>query len=129
MKTKKLTKSKFKMYHGANQNIQENAKVLRKRETKAEQMLWERINNKQLRGFKFRRQHPISCFIADFYCHKAKLIIELDGSIHNLHEVKEKDQGRTYEIEKLGITVIRFTNQEIYSNLETVIEDILKVDL
>jgi len=114
------------MYYGANQNIQEKAKNLRKRETNAEQILWEKLKNKQLFGFKFRRQHPIEYYIVDFYCHKAKLVIEVDGSIHNIPEIKERDEGRTFEIEKYGITILRFTNEDIYNNINFVINEIKK---
>ena len=124
MPSDKLTSSKYKMYYGANQNIQKNAKYLRKNETKAEKLLWEKLCKKQLLGYKFRKQHPIDIFIADFYCHKAKLAIELDGSIHNLPEIKEKDDSKTFEIEKLGIILLRFTNQEIYTNIENVLQKI-----
>ena len=124
MPSDKLTSSKYKMYYGANQNIQKNAKYLRKNETKAEKLLWEKLCKKQLLGYKFRKQHPIDIFIADFYCHKAKLAIELDGSIHNLSEIKEKDDSKTFEIEKLGIILLRFTNQEIYTNIENVLQKI-----
>lgn len=112
------------MYYNANQNIQEKAQILRKKETQAEKILWEKLKNKQLSGFKFRRQHPVYTFIADFYCHKSKLIIELDGSIHNLPEIKEKDKGRTCEIENLGIKLIRFTNNEVYTDIEKVLNKI-----
>ena len=69
--------------------IFDNAKVLRQRSTKAEQHLWKMIRNSQLMGFKFRRQHPLKYFIADFYCHEALLVIELDGSIHELENIKQ----------------------------------------
>ena len=121
MKNKKLTASKFPMYYSANQNIQENARVLRNKETRAEKLLWEKLNKKQLLGYKFRRQHPIYQFIADFYCHKAKLVIELDGLIHNLPEVKEKDDAKNFEIERLEITLLRFTNKEIENDIENVL--------
>ena len=113
------------MYYNANQNIQRNAKNLRKRETKAEKLLWEKLKNKQLLGLKFRRQHPIDIFIADFYCHKIKLVIEIDGSIHELLEIKEIDDGRTFELEKLGIKIIRFTNNDIEKNIDMVIKKII----
>jgi cyclase len=124
MEQKKLTKSKFEMYYGANQNIQQNAKNLRKRETNAEKLLWEKLRNKQL-GVKFRRQHPIDIFIADFYCHEKKLVIELDGEIHNKPEIAEYDKNRTFEIEKNGIKVIRFTNQLVEFEIDNVIETIV----
>lgn len=111
------------MFYGASSIIFENAKRLRNNVTDAEQILWNSISNKQL-GVKFRRQHPISFFIADFYCHEKKLIIELDGSIHNLPEVIKKDIERQKALEKFGIKVIRFKNFELYNNLNSVLEKI-----
>jgi len=112
-----------KMFYGASNIIFENAKALRNRLTDAERLLWEQINAKKL-GVKFRRQHPISFFIADFYCHEKKLIIELDGSIHNVKEVLENDLQRQAAIEAFEIKVIRFKNEEIYKNLNKVLEKI-----
>ena len=60
-------------------------------------------------------------YIVDFYCHKAKLVIEIDGNIHNNEKVKERDEGRTFEIENFGLKVIRFTNNQILNNIEEVI--------
>jgi len=111
------------MFYGASNIIFENAKRLRNNLTEAESLLWQVISNKQL-GVKFRRQHPISYFIADFYCHEAKLIIELDGSIHDLPEVLNNDIERQKALEKFGIRVIRFKNTELYNNLNTVLEKI-----
>ncbi len=87
-----------------------------------EKLLWERLKTKQVCGLRFRRQHPIAFFIADFYCHEAKLVIELDGEIHN--QQKEYDDGRSAEMEKYFIKVIRFTNSEIENNMENVIKKI-----
>ncbi|OWK69833.1 hypothetical protein CBW18_14565 [Pedobacter sp. AJM] len=101
------------MFYGASSIIFENAKKLRNKVTDAEKILWEHLKEKKL-GVKFRRQHPISSFIADFYCHEKKLIIELDGSIHNIKEIFENDLERQAAIEAFGIKVIRFKNQEIY---------------
>jgi very-short-patch-repair endonuclease len=112
------------MFYGATPEIFEKAKELRKNMTNAEKILWKRLNIKQIEGFKFRRQHPINNFIADFYCHKAKLVIEVDGEIHNSLDNREHDEGRTYEIEKYGIKIIRFKNQEIFSTIEKVIDEI-----
>jgi very-short-patch-repair endonuclease len=67
----------------------------RKLSTKAEQVLWTHLRNRKLHGYKFRRQHPILDFIADFYCHGCKLIIELDGEYHNAIEQRQYDEGRT----------------------------------
>lgn len=107
------------MYFGANQAIMEMAKALRKEMTPAERLLWDRLNNKQLLNVRFRRQHPIYRFIADFYCHAARLVVEVDGGIHNSQ--KEYDEGRTAEMERFGIKVIRFRNDDVEKNIEDVI--------
>jgi len=103
--------------------IQERAKELRKEATSAERILWERLRGKQLSGFKFRRQAPLGSVIADFYCAKAKLIIEIDGDIHDLQV--EEDQQRTREIESFGYRVIRFKNGTVISDTESVLKSIL----
>jgi cyclase len=108
------------MFYGASNLIFENAKALRNRVTESESLLWERLKGKQL-GLKFRRQHPISNYIADFYCHEIRLLIELDGSIHNKPEILANDIERQRNLEELGLTVIRFTNYELYSNLNSVV--------
>ena len=74
------------------------AKELRKNMTPAEKVLWQRLRNYKVDGFYFRRQHPIKFFIADFYCAKADLIIEIDGGIHNNPDVCEHDVNRTAEL-------------------------------
>jgi cyclase len=104
--------------------IFDNAKVLRQRSTKAEQHLWKMIRNRQLMGFKFRRQHPLKYFIADFYCHEALLVIELDGSIHELENIKQYDQQREAIITELGITVMRFSNDAVFLEADKLIEKI-----
>lgn len=104
------------MFYGASPAIFERAKRLRLCMTPSELKLWEEVRNNKL-GVRFKAQHPIKNFIADFYCHKAKLVVELDGGIHLIESVKEHDGGRTYELEQLGIKVIRFTNYEVENNL------------
>mgnify|MGYP001160336182 CR=1 FL=1 len=84
-----------------------------------------KIKKNQL-GVRFKAQYPIERFIADFYCHKAKLVIEVDGEIHDYQQ--EYDLGREAEIEKYGIRVIRFTNKEIFDNLNNVME-IIKLNI
>jgi cyclase len=111
------------MFYGASNLIFENAKALRNRVTTSESLLWEHLKSKQL-GIKFRRQHPIANYIADFYCHEIKLIIELDGSIHQLPEVLANDIERQKNLESFGITVIRFTNKELQHNLNAVLNKI-----
>jgi len=94
---------------------------LRKESTPAEELFWKIVRNRNILGFKFRRQHPLLHYIADFYCHEALLVIELDGDIHNLEEIKKKDTEREKAITELGITVIRFTNDEIFTEIGNVL--------
>lgn len=117
------------MFYGASPLIFENAKELRNNQTIAEHVLWSELRNKQLGGFRFKRQHPIQQFIADFYCHKLQLVIEVDGEIHNVNENKEKDKIRTQELKQLGIQVIRFTNDEVLYDTENVIYKIKEIIL
>ncbi|MFO7658769.1 MAG: endonuclease domain-containing protein [Bacteroidales bacterium] len=121
---KKFLKSKYQMYLRANKNIQLRAKALRKKETEAEKLLWSRFNNRQFKGLKFRRQHPLDIFIADFYCHEKRLVIEVDGKNHDSDNIREYDQSRTSELENSGIKVIRFLNEEIIEDLNMVMEKI-----
>lgn len=104
-------------------NIQHRAKELRQAETPAEKMLWARLRNRQLGGFKFRRQHPLGPFIADFYCAECRLVVELDGSIHDSQ--KAEDEQRTRQFEEFNYRVIRFSNEEILSNIESALQKIL----
>ena len=120
------TSSIFDMYYGATMLIQERAKTLRKTETEPEKLLWRELKSKNFLGFKFRRQHPISQFIVDFYCHELKLIIDLDGRIHLKPENSEYDDNRTAELERFGLRVIRFTNDEIENEMERVLEILRK---
>ncbi|HYQ56719.1 MAG TPA: endonuclease domain-containing protein [Draconibacterium sp.] len=110
------------MYFGATPVTFKKAKQLRSRMTPSEEKLWEHLKRKQICGVRFRRQHPIETFIVDFYCHAAKLAIEIDGDIHN--KTKDYDNRRTKEIEKYKIAVLRYTNEEIKSSLKKVIADI-----
>ena len=109
------------MFYGAKRSIFQNAEVLRKDMTVAEKKLWERLNKSQL-GVRFKAQHPIDIFIADFYCHKFKLVVEIDGGIHETQ--KEYDEGRTAELESWGLTIIRFSNEEVMNDIEKVVERI-----
>ena len=121
------TKNPYKkggMFEGANILLFEKAKELRKNMTKSEMALWMHVKD-GISGFKFRRQHPIGLYIADFYCHKAKLIIEVDGSIHNLNDVKLLDEKKQRDLEEWGYHVIRFTNKEIHLEIEMVVESLI----
>jgi cyclase len=108
------------MFEGASHLIFANAKKLCKNMTGAEKVLWmhlkEGINN-----IKIRRQHPIGLYIADFYCHELKLIIELDGSIHNEPDIREFDEARQKDLEKWGYIILRFTNEQAMEKSDEVI--------
>jgi cyclase len=91
--------------------------------TEAELVLWEYLRQHPL-GYKFRRQHPLGIYIVDFYCHKLKLVIEVDGSIHDLTAIKAADIERQRQLEMDGLIVIRFTNEEVLKTKEVVIEQI-----
>ncbi len=105
------------MYYNAPEFIIRLAKDLRANQTTAEKELWKIIAGKQLWGLHFRRQHNIGLYIADFYCHSIRLAIEIDGEIHNKKEKYQSDLNRTAELERLGITVIRFTNRNVFENI------------
>lgn len=117
---------KENLFYGASALIHARARDLRKSMTPAEMKLWEKLKGKALEGYKFRRQHPISNYIVDFYCHSSKLVIELDGSIHKLPDQKEYDSGRQYELQELGLRILRFTNEEVIHSTEKVIKEILE---
>ena len=107
------------MYYNAKTSIIEAARLLRENMTRTEEILWERICGKKICGLRFRRQHPIDIFIADFYCHKVRLVVEIDGGIHSIQN--DYDIGRSAEMEKYGIMVIRFANEEVEYDIEKVI--------
>lgn len=113
------------MFYGAKKNIFLRAVMLRKNMTEAEKILWKELRKRDVFKARWKRQHPIDIFIVDFYCHEYKLVIELDGEIHLREDVQEHDNGREYEIEKFGITILRFTKKEIYEDLALVKDRIL----
>lgn len=91
--------------------------------TEAELYMWEHLRRDNL-GVRFRRQHPIGDYIVDFVCIRKNLIIEIDGGYHNILEQKENDEIRTTWLNKNGYNVIRFSNEEILMNIETVLNKI-----
>jgi very-short-patch-repair endonuclease len=98
---------------------------LRKKQTDAKKFLWKCLRRKRLKGLKFRRQHPIGRYIADFYCPEARLVIELDGKIHQVKDQKEYDRSRQEIIEMRGVRVLRIKNAEIGQDIESVIRKVL----
>jgi very-short-patch-repair endonuclease len=105
--------------------IQRRAKELRCEQTPAEQKLWARLRGRQLRGFKFRRQHPIGRFVVDFCCARAKLVVEVDGDSHASQI--EYDDSRTAHLEECVYTVIRFTNRQVLGQIDAVLDEIARV--
>ena len=101
-----------------------NRKHLRKNLTSAEAFLWNELKGKKLDGRKFRRQHSIGNFITDFYCAREKLIIELDGEVHNNVIANDYDEKRTVFFKEKGFNVVRFENKLVFENLPSVIQEI-----
>ena len=109
---------------GTTPEIESAARRHRRDMTPAEQKLWESLKGRQLGGLKFRRQHPVGRFILDFYCPAHKLVIELDGEVHQEHE--HYDNARTEKLVEFGYRVIRFRNQDVFDDLDSVLERILQ---
>ena len=103
---------------------QKFARHLRKNMTEAEHRLWHHIRHKHLDGYRFRRQHPIGKYIADFACISEKLVVEIDGGTHSEDHEVAHDQQRTIYLERKGWIVVRYGNEEIYKNLSGVLDDI-----
>ena len=112
-----------KMNYGASAAIFQHAEKLRNNMTEPETILWEKVCKNKL-GVRIRRQHPIWNYIADFYCHELKLVVEIDGGIHLKKENKEYDITREITLNEFGIEIIRFTNTEVLKQIESVIEKI-----
>jgi very-short-patch-repair endonuclease len=100
------------------------ARTLRKRSTNTEARLWRYLRDKRIDGFKFRRQHPIGRYVVDFVCLEKRLIVEADGGQHNESEKKAKDRERDEWLRNEGYKVLRFWDNEVFENLEGVLERI-----
>ena len=117
--------TRLSMYYGADSKTMEAATILRKNMTVPELILWQKLRDRTIFKCKFRRQHPVSFFIVDFYCHEYRLVIEVDGDIHDDETVRDYDLGRTAELNKFGLKVLRFTNNEVFENIDTILKKIL----
>jgi very-short-patch-repair endonuclease len=117
-----------RQYRGGYQfaGLAELARELRKKQTSAEVSLWQLLRNRQLLGFKFRRQHQFGDYVADFYCRDAQLVIECDGSAHQPNEQWYHDKNRDSYMIAQGLRVLRFANDRILNDTEEVIEEIAK---
>ncbi|HEU5168373.1 MAG TPA: endonuclease domain-containing protein [Chitinophagaceae bacterium] len=100
---------------------------LRQGLTEAEKLLWEKLRGRKLNGLKFRRQHPLDKFIVDFYCNERKLVVELDGRVHDEKMNKEYDEARTAMLAGLNIIVLRFENEEVINDMQGVLKKISDV--
>jgi very-short-patch-repair endonuclease len=100
------------------------ARELRQDQTSAEELLWSLLRNRQLLGFKFRRQHQFGKYVADFYCRDAQLVIECDGAPHDRNEQWQHDQARDTYMELQGLKVLRFSNRTVLTDIESVLDQI-----
>src|SRR5438105_4153456 len=102
----------------------ERARRLRREMTWPEKLVWSRLKNQQLLGLKFRKQHPIGPFIADFFCASLSLVVEIDGMSHT--DV-EADAERQKRLEERGLTVVRFSNDDVIGDLDSVIQNLAEL--
>jgi len=109
-----------------NKNLKDHSRTLRKNMTDAERLLWSRIRRKQLKGHQFYRQKIIGSYIVDFFCPKTKLIIELDGSQHYEEKVMKRDKRRDAYLKNLGLKVLRFSDRDVFKNLNGVLQKIFE---
>ncbi len=109
----------MKIYYSM--NLKQPSRKLRKDLTDAEKMLWSKVRMRQIKGVVFFRQRPIGVYIADFYCPRAKLVIEVDGGQHFENEGIEYDKDRDEYMASIGLKVLRFTNTEVLGNIDGVI--------
>jgi very-short-patch-repair endonuclease len=107
-----------------NKIFTERARELRRNENDAERRMWSLVRANRMSGYKFRRQHALGTYIADFICLKARLVIEVDGDTHGTDEAEELDAKRTEVIESLGYRVIRFWNHEVLAETDDVADAI-----
>ncbi len=114
-------------HFNSNEESFRRAKALRKDSTSAEKLFWRLVKNRQFENLKFRRQHPIGSFIVDFYCHEKRLVIELDGSVHEDEFIKQYDKRREQVLKSFGLIIVRFENGDIIRNLDLVIGELREV--
>jgi very-short-patch-repair endonuclease len=107
-----------------NKKLKHPSRQLRENMTNAERCLWAKIRRKQLKGYQFYRQKPIGDYIVDFFCPKIRLVIEVDGGQHFSDEMREYDRIRDDYLHSLGLRVLRFTNTDVLTRIEAVVESI-----
>jgi very-short-patch-repair endonuclease len=104
--------------------MRSGVRELRRQQTPAEGALWELLRNRRLDGLKFRRQFPISIFIADFCCFELNLVVELDGGVHAMREQAAHDANRDCYLRSLGYTLLRFPNERVFDNPSSILQAI-----
>ena len=109
-----------------NKNLKKYSRQLRENMTDAERKLWAKIRRKQIKEFQFYRQKPIGDYIVDFYCPRAKLVVEIDGSQHLVGETIQRDRIRDDYLSSLGLRVLRLTNTDVLTHIDGVVESILE---
>ena len=103
------------------------ARELRQVETETEKILWQALRGKRLNGLKFRRQHPYEHYVLDFFCVEHQLVVELDGSVHDVLDQAAYDEERTNFLNEHGLHIIRFRNEEVKKNLSNVLQKIIEI--
>ena len=109
----------------ASKHMIRRARDLRQTDTPPEDLLWLALRNGQIGGMKFRRQHPVGSYVVDFYCHAAKLVVEVDGMSHD--DKLSQDAQRTKHIEGQGLRVLRVTNEDVMHDLDAVVSEIARL--
>ena len=107
------------------QGVRSTVRAFRRQKTPAEHAFWELVRDRRLGGFKFRRQFPISIFVADFCCFELKLIVELDGCVHETREQAAHDLNRDFYLHSLGYTLLRFPNEQVFANPSEILQAII----
>lgn len=100
------------------------ARKFRKEQTRSEAILWQYLRNRKHHGLKFKRQHRIGNFIVDFYCRELKLVVELEGGVHEIPDQQEYDAVRFEELQNRGLRILRFKNEEVLNNPDAVLKQI-----
>ena len=103
--------------HYRSKDITQISRTLRKRSTGSEGLLWKALRGRNLAGLKFRRQHPFGSSIVDFYCHEKRLVVEIDGAVHQGEDAQDRDKIRQEIIELYGVRFLRLTADEVESDL------------
>ena len=111
-----------KTIRGTTREVEQAARSMRGEPTRAEEVLWSALQKKQVAGLKFRRQHPVGRFVLDFYCPSHKLVVEVDGEVHD--QQQERDAERTRVLQAYGYRVLRFRNEQVINDLPAVVRKI-----